>query len=232
MSQRHPAARRTTPQSSNEPDDVFVARVLHLGKWAERNQQVITVLLVVVAIGVAGLVYYRSYRRSLGQQAAQQLELIYQTVAMADTEGARTELATFLERFDGTPYAAEARLLLGDLYLRDGSPEQAQAVLRPLGESPGEPLEFQAAMLLAAAYEQDGQTADAERTYLAIADRSDLSFQVRDALEAAARLRAAQGDSAGALELYQRALESLEEGSPERGLYEMRIQEIRSASNA
>lgn len=230
MSQRHPAARRTAQKSDTEPDDAFVARVLHLGKWAEKNQQVITVLLVVIAIGVAGLVYYRSYRRSLAQQAAQELEQIYQTVGMSDVQGARTELGTFLERFGGTPYEAEARLLLGDLYLRDGSPQQAQAVLRPLGESPGEPLEFQAATLLAAAYEQDGQDAEAERIYLEIANGSELDFQVRDALEAAARLRAARADTDGALELYERALEGLEEGSPDRGLYQMRIEELRSAA--
>jgi predicted negative regulator of RcsB-dependent stress response len=230
MSQRHPAARRTAQQSSSEPDDAFIARVLHLGKWAEKNQQLITVLLVVLAIGVVGLVYYRSYRRGLTVQAAQELEQIYQTVAMADVEGARTELGTFLERFGGTPYEAEARLLLGDLYLRDGSPQQAQAVLRPLGESPGEPLEFQAATLLAAAYEQDGQAAEAERIYLEIADGSDLDFQVRDALEAAARLRTERGDTDGALELYERALELLEEGSPDRGLYQMRIEELRSST--
>jgi predicted negative regulator of RcsB-dependent stress response len=232
MSQRHPAARRTHQPSNNEPDDVFVARVLHLGKWAEKNQQVVTVVLVVLAIGVAGLVYYRSYRRSLGDQAAQQLEQIYQTVAMADVEGAQTELGTFLERFGGTVYEGEARLLLGDLYLREGSPQQAQAVLRPLGESPGEPIEFQAATLLAAAYEQDGQGAEAERIYLEIANRSDLDFQIRDALEAAARLRAERGDTDGAVDLYERALESLEEGSPDRGLYQMRIEELRTASAA
>jgi predicted negative regulator of RcsB-dependent stress response len=232
MSQRQPAARRTAQQSKSEPDDVFVARVLHLGKWAEKNQQIVTVIAVVVAIGLAGLVYYRSYQRSIGQQAAQQLEQIYQTVAMADVEGAQTELATFLERFGGTPYADEARLLLGDLYLREGSPQQAQAVLRPMGESPGEPLEFQAATLLAAAYEQDGQGTEAERIYLRIADRSDLEFQVRDALEAAARLRTERGDTAGALDLYERALEGLAEDSPDRGLYQMRIEELRSASAA
>jgi len=232
MSQRQPAARRTAQQSNNDPDDAFIARVLHLGKWAEKNQQVVTVLAVVLAIGVAGLLYYRSYRRSLGEQAAQQMEQIYQTVAMADVEGAQTELATFLERFGGTPYEGEARLLLGDLYLREGSPQQAQAVLRPLGESPGEPLEFQAATLLAAAYEQDAQGTEAERIYLQIADRSDLDFQVRDALEAAARLRAERGDTEGALDLYERALEGLEEGSPDRGLYQMRIEELRSASAA
>lgn len=216
-----------TQQDSS--DDVFVAKVLHAGKWAENNQQILTVLAVVVAIGVAGLLYYRSYRRSLGEQAAQQLELIYQTVAMADVEGARTELGTFIERFGGTPYEPEARLLLGDLYLRDGSPQQAQAVLRPIGESPREPIELQAAALLAAAFEQDGQVQEAERIYLAIADRSELDFEVRDALANAARLRGDRGDAEGALELYERAIEGLEEGDPDRGLFEMRIEEIRTA---
>jgi hypothetical protein len=90
MSQRHPAARRTVHQSDSQPDDVFVARVLHLGKWAENNQQLLTVLAVVFALGVAGLLYYRSYRRSLAVQAAQQLVTIYQTVAISDAEGAPT----------------------------------------------------------------------------------------------------------------------------------------------
>jgi predicted negative regulator of RcsB-dependent stress response len=232
MSKRHPASRRAPQESNQEPDDVFVARVLHAGKWAEHNQQILTVLAVVVAIGIAGLLYYRSYRRSLAEQAAQQLELIYQTVAMADVEGARTELGTFIERYGGTAYGPEARLLLGDLYLRDGSPQQAQAVLRPLGESPDAPIELQAAALLAAAYEQDNQAAEAERIYLSIADRSELGFEVRNALAHAGRIRAARGDTAGALELYQRALEGLEEGDPERGLFEMRIEEIRTGTAA
>ncbi|MBM4183842.1 MAG: tetratricopeptide repeat protein [Gemmatimonadetes bacterium] len=231
MSQRHPASRRAQQDSNSEPDDVFVARVLHAGKWAERNQQILTVAMVVVAIAAAGLLYYRSYSRSLTQQAAQQLELIYQTVAMADTEGARTELGTFIERFGGTPYGPEARLLLGDLYLRDGSPQQAQAVLRPLGESPSEPIELQAAQLLAVAYEQDNQPQEAERLYLQIADRAELAFEVRDALAAAGRLRAERGDAAGALELYQRALDELEEDDPNRGLFEMRIEELRTATS-
>jgi tetratricopeptide (TPR) repeat protein len=102
----------------------------------------------------------------------------------------------------------------------------------PLGESPRGPLEMQAATLLAAAYEQDGQAGEAEEIYLTIADRSDLDFQVRDALAAAARIRTERGDAEGALELYDRVIESLEEGAPERGLFEMRIEEIRSATSA
>jgi len=232
MAQRHPGSRRTRQEASGEPDDVFIAKVLHLGKWAESNQQLLTVGIVVVAIFMAGLVYYRNYRRSMTQQAAQQLEIVYQNVSLQDTEGAINELVTFIDRFSGTPYEGEARLILGDLYLRDGRSEQAQAVLEPLGASPRGPIELQGASLLASAYEQVGRAADAESLYLSIADRSDLDFQVRNALAAAARLRADRGDAQGAIQLYQRALDGLEDEDPQRGLYEMRIAEIEAGSNA
>jgi predicted negative regulator of RcsB-dependent stress response len=229
---KHPGSRKTRPQSASEPDDVFVARVLHLGKWAEANQQLLTVLIVVAAILMAGLVYYRNYRSSLNVQAAQQLELVYQTASIQDTEGAVNELTTFLERFSGTAYEGEARLVLGEIYLRDGRSEQALAVLEPLGSSPRRPIELQGASLLAAAYEQVGRQQEAEEIYLTIASRSDLDFQVRNALAAAARIRSDRGDVAGAIQLFEQAIEGLEEDSPQRGLYEMRIAELRAGTNA
>lgn len=229
MSQRHPGARRTTRSTTDaEPDDVFVARVLNLGKWAEANQQVITVAVVILVIGVAALVYYGNYRSTLQEQAAQQLEIVHQSIALDDAEGAKTDLITFLERFGGTAYEGEARLLLGELYLRTDDAQQALAVLDPLGGRPSQPIEFQGAALLAAAYEQEGRWDEAERTYLAIADRSELDFQVQDALVAAARIRSARGDVQGAIALYERLVSGLEENAPERGVYEMRIAELRA----
>jgi len=229
MAQRQPGSRRA--KGSQEPDDVFVAKVLHAGKWAEANQQLITILIVVVAIAFAGLLYYRSYRGSLDQQAAQQLELVYQSVAIQDTEGAIGQLVTFIERFGGTAYAGEARLLLGDLYLRSDRAEQALAVLEPIGVSPRSPIDLQGASLLAAAYEQVGRPQEAEATYMGIVDRSDMDFQVRNALAAAARIRRDRGDAAGAIQLYERALEGLDAEDPQRGLYEMRIAEIQAATS-
>lgn len=229
MAQRHQGTRN---RKQSEPDDVFVAKVLEVGKWAESNQQLLTVLIVVVAIGVLGLVYYSNYRSNLNLQAAGELEQIYQSISIQDTEGARSQLVSFLERSAGTVYEAEARLLLGELYLQDGSPQQAQAVLSPLGESPRDPIDFQAASLLAAALEADAQWEAAEQVYLRIADRSDLDFQVRDALESAARIRSAQGDPEGAVALYRRLVDGLEETDPQRGLYQMRIEEIESAQTA
>ena len=53
---------------------------------------------------------------------------------------------------------------------------------------------------------------------------------MREALERAAGLRMTRGNAAGAIELYDRALKTLPEGSPDRGVYEMRIAEARGAS--
>ncbi len=233
MAKRHPAARRARHEVSHDPDDVFLARILQISEWAKRNQQLVVIGLVLVGILAAGIVYYRNFQAQRTQQAAQQLEAIHQSLAMQDVEGAKSELATFLEQYGGTPYEPEARLLLGELYLRTDDDQQARVVLEPIGASPREPIEFQAAMLLAAAYEQEGRWEDAVEVYLRVADRSELNFQVRDALAAAARIRADQlGDAAGAIELYERALNTLEENDPVRGLIEMRIAELRTAQSS
>lgn len=207
-------------------DDVFVARVLEAGNWLKANQQAVTVGVVVLVIAVASLLYYRSYRRSMVEQASNELEQIHNQAAVGDTRAARDALILYLGRFGGTPYAGEARMLLGEIYLTQGEPEQALATLEPMAQSLRDPLELQAATLLAAAYEQDGRWADAEATYLRVADRSDLDFQVRDALAAAARIRASRGNAAGAAELYRRILNALDKGSPERGTWEMRLAEL------
>ena len=181
-------------------------------------------LVILLASGL----YYRNYRATLAEQAANQLEQIHSSVALGDREGARNALIVYVDRFGGTPYAGEARMLLGELYLASNDADQALVVLEPMAESPREPLEMQAASLLAAAYEQEGRIADAEATYLRIADRSELDFQVRDALAAAARIRATQGNTQGAAELYRRILDGLEENAPDRGTWEMRLAEVQN----
>jgi predicted negative regulator of RcsB-dependent stress response len=207
-------------------EDEFLARILEIGNWFKSHQQAVTIGIVVLVVAVASALYYRSYRGSLIDQASTQLEEIHSKAAMGDTQGAKNDLILYLDRFGSTAYAGEARMLLGEIYLSEGEAEQALATLEPMAESPRDPLELQAASLLGAAYEQDGRWADAEATYLRVADRSELDFQVRDALAAAARIRAAQGNPTGAAELYRRILDGLKQDSPERGTWEMRLAEL------
>ena len=224
-------SKRRTHQSSHDADDSFVVSVLEVTNWARANQQLMTVGGVLLAILIAGGFYYMNFRSQMHERAAESLETIYQSISINDTEGAKIDLATFLDQFGSTAYDGEARLVLGELYLDSGDPQQALAVLEPIGQRPGSPVALQSATLLAQAYEQEGRWEEAEDTYLSIADRSDLDFQVRDALVAAARIRSAQGDGEGAIQLYEEVLGDLDENAPNRGQFEMRIEEIRSGSN-
>jgi predicted negative regulator of RcsB-dependent stress response len=115
MTKRHPGQRRRTSERPEHEDDVFVAKILEIGNWAKSNQQVLTVLGIVAVLAVVAGLYYRNYRTTLVQQAANQLEQIQQSVALQDTQGAKDQLVVFLDRFENTPYAGEARMLLGEL---------------------------------------------------------------------------------------------------------------------
>jgi predicted negative regulator of RcsB-dependent stress response len=231
MAKRHPGQRRLTQNKVEDDEDVFIAKVLEFWTWARSNQQFLTILAVVVVVGIASLMYYRSYRRGLVAQAGTQLEQIHQSIALADTAGAKNQLKVFIDRFGGTPYEGEARMLLGEIYLEGGDAQQAQAVLAPMASSPSTPLQLQAAGLLARSYEQENRWKEAEDLYLRIADRSDLDFQVRGSLADAARIRATHGDKAGAAELYKRILDKMDKNAPDRGLYEMRLAEVTAAEN-
>jgi hypothetical protein len=226
MSQHHPASRRT-PSKSENPDDLFVAKVLEVSNWAASHRQALIGIAVVVAVVVAGGLYWRSYQTTLVNQATQELVTIQQTRALGDPEQAKADLQLYLQRFSGTTAADEARLLLGQLELETGNAQLAIEALQPLSGSRS-PLGMQATFLLAAAQEDAGDRAEAERLYLTVANRSDMSFLVRDALAQAARIRFAEGNYAGAVQLYQEVLTYFEDGDPQRSVFEMRLAEARA----
>jgi predicted negative regulator of RcsB-dependent stress response len=227
MARRHSIAQKTPPRSAGNVDDVFLEKTIAVTGWAERNRQTLTFGVIVLAVALMGGIYYLSYRRGHNERAGLELERVQQAVAFGDTATAKVELGRYIESFGNTPYADEARVLLGQMYLQSNQADDAARVLEEASD-PGEPLGRQAAMLLAKTREQQGQLDEAEALLLRIADRSDLDFQQREALEEAARIRIRQGNLAGAAELYERILEDLEETAPSRGVYEMRLEEIRT----
>ncbi|MDH5591137.1 MAG: tetratricopeptide repeat protein [Gemmatimonadota bacterium] len=226
MSKRHPGARRVAHNTSHGDEDAFIAGILQAGNWTRANQQMLTIAGIVVVLVIAVVVYMGNVREAAADEAARRLDEIHGMVAFQDPEGATRALVLFVDQFGGTPYGGEGRLLLGDLYLRSGQADKAVAVLEPLGKSPRSPLELQAGVLLGAAYEENGDADEAETVYLRVGDRSELDFEVRGALANAARLRAQRGDVAGAVELYDRVIDTFEESAPGRSVYEMRRQEL------
>jgi predicted negative regulator of RcsB-dependent stress response len=225
MAKRQPGSRRRTPEHD---DDAFVAKVFELSTWARKNSQVLILFGVVLVLVVAGIVYYANYRERMGVMAVEELETIQQLVGTGDTDAARVRLAQYIERFEGTPTAVEARMLLARMYLQTGDAGQAIDVLDDAGVGLREPMGPELAVMLARAYEERGEPQEAEQIYLRVADGAPLDFQAEEALADAARVRQLQGDAAGAIELYERLLERLELGDPERGRIQMRLAEARA----
>jgi predicted negative regulator of RcsB-dependent stress response len=230
MAKRHPTSKRRRSQA-DVPEDIFVEKTLVVSSWASQNRQALTLGAIGLAVLLAGGLYYLNYRSGHLEQAAIELERVRNNVMVGDTAAATVELGQYLGAFGNTPYAAEASLLLAELHLAKGNPDQAAEVLAESAD-PSEPIGLQATVLMARAREQQGQLAEAEELYLRVADRADLDFQVYEALADAARLRQSRGDAAGAVELYQRIVDEIDEAAPLRAVYVMRLEEARAASTS
>ena len=116
---RHPSSRRKQ-EEKKEAEDLFVEKMVELSSWAKKNSQALIIATVAVILVVATVMYIGNVRANRIQQAVAQLEQVQQAVVYGDREQAKASLVQYLATFDGTPYALEARLILGQVYLEDG----------------------------------------------------------------------------------------------------------------
>ena len=228
---RHTASRRT-PATTAGPDDVVVAKAFEASAWARENSRAILIGLVILALAVAAALYYMSYRAGLQERASRELLEVRQVAASGDVSNAVLQLDGFIDRFDGTPSANEARLLLAQLQLAQGNAPQAIEAVEPLVDARDPLMSASAGLLVAGAHEAAGQPQEAEQAYMRVAESAEMEFQQREALEDAARIRAASGNAAGAVELYDRLIGMVPEGSPDRDVYQMRRAEITAAQGS
>ena len=203
-------------------------RVLSLSYWARERVHVLVVLGIALVLVGVGVYYYIDQRAADRQEAAQTLEGVHAMVEAGQAEQARSQLEELLTRFEGLPETMEGRLLLGRLQLEEGEPEAAAATLEPLADELDDPMGLDGAFLLGHAYEEMERWEDAEELYLRISEEAELSFQRRNALEAAARSRRERGLYAEAATLYERILDLLEPDHPRRGHFEMMLAEVQA----
>ena len=225
---KHPAARRVHRTDTDE--DVFVSGVLESSVWAKRHGRSVLIGAVALILIVAGAVYWRNYRADLRDRATVELTPVRQTVIEGNRQLAIRDLTAFIDKYGSTPSADEARLLLAQVYVEEGRAQDAVGVLEPVAGDPGGASGATAALLLGAAHEAGNQTDKAERIYLQVADKARFGFEKREGLERAAGIRIQKGNTAAAAELYDRAMKTLPEDSPERSVYLMRIAEINAAA--
>lgn len=225
-----PSVARRPTRTEIDSDDALAMRAAELAAWAQRNVRVILAAAVAALLGIGGYLYYQWSQAQRAERAATQF-LQVQAGAGSDTTAIVGGLESFVRRFDGTAEADEARLQLGETYLRRNQAPKALEILRPLAGS-GSPMAFQAQMLVAAAQNASNQRDQAVRTYLAAADETDLVHQRVEALSEAAVLREQAGDWRGAAELYRRMTGDTEEGSLERSVLELRVAEAEAKAGA
>lgn len=236
---KHP--RSSTRGGGKSGEDAFIEWVLTAWEWAKRNSHTVSVGVVLLALGIAAALYYRSYRQDLHLQATQEFEQVQQLLGRGQPQAAQAELESFLERFGDTSFAVEARILLAQTQLQAGEPDEAVSTLQEAAGRLRDPIDIQAAFLLGTAYEQAERWDEAEALYLDLAEDAEMTFQVREALAAAARIRARRENYAGAAELYRQVLDTYEEGASsdeaqeqvqgaqDRSLYRLRLAEMEAA---
>lgn len=229
MSKRHNPGARRIPHGHEEQEDAFIAKVLEVSSWARSNTEALVLSGVILALFTAGGFYYWNFTQGRDQNALTQLEVIHNTIRLDAKEDAKSLLRTFLDQYGASPHAREGVLLLARINLETNAAPVAVSILEDESLSLRTPLGLQAGFLLARAYEETGRWADAEDMYLQIADRAPLDFRIREALNNAARSRIRQRDLAGAAELYERILETFEDNDPGRGVFEMRLAEVRQS---
>lgn len=214
------AAQRPNRHHNVDPDDAMAQRALALAAWAKTNARAIIAGAVVVLVVVLGLVYYRYYEATRAAQAA----VAFAPVAEAAETGAPTaeqQLRDFTVAYAGSAEADLARVLLGRVYLREGRPQDAVTVLQEAAGGDSE-VAVQAMLVLGAAQHQAGQADAAVETFRRAAGAARLDYLQREALQEAALVRQAEGQWAAAVELWTEAAALAEEGSIERGVFEMR----------
>ena len=171
---RHPASSPGPEgKKKKEAEDVFVEKTLEVIKWSKERSQTLMLIGIVLVVAAAGIVYYVKYRSSWEEQAVARLEQVQSAMIFGDQETGKADLYQYIEQFEGTVYSMEARLILGQALLEEGTPEEAIEVLAPaVREMASQPIGLQAGFLMAAAYEESNQPEEAERLYLRLANSS------------------------------------------------------------
>ncbi len=222
------AGPRDRRRRGTSEEDQFIAWILTILNWARNNTRALIMGIVAVGLLAGGVLYYQDYQNRLREAASTEIRALRAEFEAGNDGNVVSRARSFIGQFSGTPYADEAQVLLANALLRQGQAAQAIEPARQAAQELGnDPLGTRASLLLAAAYEEVADTAMAISVYEQVGETARLELERRRGLEGAARLRAARGDYAGAVELYERLLDLAPEGSVQRSRYEMRLAEVR-----
>jgi predicted negative regulator of RcsB-dependent stress response len=200
--------------------------------WLEtHSRQMMYVALAVLAVA-GGIWFYQKSKATQASNASVALAEAQQSVEAGNLPLAQTSLEKLVGRYEGTPAARQASLLLADVQYQQGHYDQGIATLRKLiatGDKYSIPGAYN---LIGAGLEQEGKPADAAVEYQKAANASVTSSDKDSYLANAARALTVAGKNQEARAIWTKL--AGDDASPYATEAKVRLGEleVRSASKS
>ncbi|HTR20666.1 MAG TPA: tetratricopeptide repeat protein [Gemmatimonadales bacterium] len=193
----------TTPVGAAQAGQRSDQRLEALLEWAKRNRGTAITIAVIAVLG--GLLFAWSILSRSQQEAAAGTGLGQGRFAWESKNYAlaASELSRVRENYSGTRAAQEATIMLAQVRLAQGQPQQAIEVLSKFAGEANRDYQAQAYGLLGAAYENISRPKDAAETYQKAASAARFPFLAAQYLSDAGRAWLAAGDTAQSKAAYE-----------------------------
>ena len=193
------ATAAATPPGVRKP--AFSDRVV---AWIRGHRRFTSWAGTVLVVGALLFIWTLSTKRRAEEIASRNLAGARFAFDNQNLPLAASELAKVIEDYSGTNAAQEGRLLLANVRLLQGQPQQAVAVLRDYAPGAGRAFRGQAYSLLGNAYENMGRTREAGDAYEQGSAAARLDFLKAQLLADAGRAWTSAADTAKAVAAYRR----------------------------
>jgi predicted negative regulator of RcsB-dependent stress response len=175
-----------------------------LNAWFGAHKQLTSWVGAIVVVGALLFVWQISAKSRTEAAASRALQGARFAYENQNLPLAASELAKVMADYEGTNAAQQARLLLGNVRLLQGQPQQAVSVLQDYAGGAGKAYRAQAYSLLGAAYENMGRFREAGEAYETGSTAGRLDFLKAQLLADAGRAWTTAGDTAKAVAAYRR----------------------------
>ena len=170
--------------------------------WVQRHRRVVSWIVFVLLVAAGLFAWKLLSTRQSERVASQQLNSARFAFESKNYALAASELQRISANYSGTRSANEALILLAQVRLGQGQPQQAIEVLRDVAPSAPPEYQAQAYGLLGAAYENIGHPREAASAYQEAANSAKMPFLRGQFLSDAGRTWLASGDTAHARSAY------------------------------
>ncbi|HET9387682.1 MAG TPA: tetratricopeptide repeat protein [Gemmatimonadales bacterium] len=174
--------------------------------WIKAHRQLSSWVGIALIVAAGLFVWKLTTDRRSEEAASRELQGARFAFENQNLPLAASELARVVENYSGTNAAEEGRLLLANVRMLQGQPQQAVEIMRDYAPGAGRAFRAQAYGLLGAAYENTGRFRDAAEAYENGSAAARLDFQKAQLLSDAGRAWVSAGDSAKAIAAYKRII--------------------------